>query len=197
MDGRARELVVGNCRVIVRLENEAWWINPSTASPAVLEALLRITGSDPETARRLASAISEWVGSVAVARSRNQVFADYRVAGLDYGPPGAPFESLNELARVVGMTPDVLATIRPHLTLYGPSQPSAASADPIVAAALALAGHAAAVPLAAEPPPDVVTTRITASALGLGNGHAIRRAVVRFGAALPRGYEVLSWGDGS
>jgi general secretion pathway protein K len=197
VDGRVRELVVGNSRVIVRLENEAWWINPSSASPALLEALLRVTGSDPQTARRLANAISEWVGSVSVARSQNQVFADYRGAGLEYGPPGAPLETLDELGRVIGMTPDVLAVIRPHLTLFGPPQSSTAGADPIVAAALAQVGQAVAVPLAAEPPPDVNTTRITANALGLGNGHSTRRAVVRFGAALPRGYEVLAWGDGS
>ena len=72
-----RELAIGSSRVMVRLEDEAWWINPSSASPALLEALLRVTGSDPESARRLAAAISEWVGSAAApaaaecARSRN------------------------------------------------------------------------------------------------------------------------------
>ena len=63
VDGNARELLVGNVRVLVRLEDEAWWINPNSASPALLESLLRATGSDPETARRLANAIGEWVGS--------------------------------------------------------------------------------------------------------------------------------------
>lgn len=196
-DGYIRELAVGNCRVLVRLEDEAWWINPSSASPAVLEALLRVTGSDPERSRRLANAIGEWVGSVPVARPQNQVLADYTAAGLDYAPLGAPLETLDELARVVGMPPDVLAAIRPHLTLFGPAQPSATSADPIVAAALIQAGHATAVPLAAEPPPDVLTARITASTVGPGDGRATRRAIIRFGAALPGGYEVLAWGDAS
>jgi general secretion pathway protein K len=158
----------------------------------LLEGLLRATGSDPEVARRLAYAISEWVGSVPVARPRNEVLADYRGAGLDYGPPDAALETLDELGRVLGMTPDILRAIRPHLTLFGPSQPSGASADPIVAAAFAQAAHAVLVSLAAEPPPDVLTTRITATAFGLGNARATRKAVVRVGAVLPRGYEVLA-----
>ena len=113
-------------------------VNPSTASPLLLEALLRVTGSDPDNARRLATAISEWVGSASTPRPQEAMMAEYRAAGLDYGPPSGPVESLSELGRVLGMTPAVLRAIRPHLTLYGPPEPNAATSDPIVAAALAL-----------------------------------------------------------
>jgi len=142
VDGNPRELVIGNSRVVVWLEDEAWWINPNSASPALLEGLLRATGSDPESARRLANAIGEWAGSAPVARPQSVVLADYRAAGLDYGPPGAPFETPDELGRVIGMTPATLAAIRPHLTLFGPPQPNAASTDPFVAAALAETANA-------------------------------------------------------
>lgn len=102
---------------------------------------------------------------------------------------------------MIGMTPDILAAIRPHLTLFGPPQPSPASADRVVAAALAqtltgAAAPASLVPAAAQPPPDLLTTRITASALGPGNARAMRRAIVRFGAMLPGGYQILVWGNG-
>jgi general secretion pathway protein K len=123
--------------------------------------------------------------------------AEYRAAGLDYGPPDAPLESIDELGRVLGMTPAILAAIRPHLTLYGPPEPSAASPDPVVAAALAEASKAGAViDVADQPPPDVRTTRITAIAFGPGEARVTRSATVRFGAMLPRGYAVLAWGDG-
>src|SRR5712671_1098147 len=140
VDGNPRELLIGNSRVVVWLEDEAWWINPNSASPALLEALLRATGSDPESARRLANSIGEWAGSAPVARPQSGVLADYRAAGLDYGPPGAPFETPDEHGRVIGMTPATLAAIRPHLTLFGPPQPNAASTDPFVAAALSETG---------------------------------------------------------
>jgi general secretion pathway protein K len=197
LDGDPREIVIGNSRVRVRLDDEAWWINPNSASPALLEALLRATGSDPESARRLAIAIGEWVGSAPAPRPPNLLLADYRAAGLDYGPPGAPLESLDELGRVLGITPATLAAIRPHLTLFGPAQPSPASADPFVAAALASVVTIEPAVSANQPPPDVLTTRITAVASGLNNAEVTRSAVVRFGAALPRGYEVLAWGDRS
>lgn len=196
MDGNARDLPIGQTRVTLRLANEAWWVNPNWASPALLEALLRATGSDPESARRLASAVSEWVGSGPAPRPSNLRLADYRAAGLDYGPPGAPLETLDELGRILGMTPVILAAIRPHLTLFGPPQPSVATPDPLVAAALAKAGQGTAVSPASQPPPDMLTTRITATAIGPHGTRVTRSAVVRFGAVLSRGYEILAWRDG-
>jgi len=194
VDGNTRELVVGNVRVMVRLEDEAWWINPNSASPGLLEASLRATGSDPENARRLANAIGEWVGSAPAPRPQNMLLAEYGAAGLDYGPPGAPLETLDELGRVLGITPAVLAAIRPHLTLFGPPEPSTATMDPFVAAAIAQAAQAAPAP---QPPPDVLTTRITATAFGSRDARVIRSAVVRIGAALPLGYQVLAWSNPS
>ena len=201
LNGRPRELTIGSSRVMVQLEDEAGRINPSTASPALLEALLRTTGSDAESARRLATAIGEWVGSAAVtpgAQPQNAVPVAYRAAGLDYGPPGEPFETLDELGRVLGMTPAVLAAIRPHLTLFGPAQPNAQTADPVVAAALAATqqGPQALVP-GNQPPPDMLLVRITATAFGPSNARVSKSAIVRVGTMLLGGYVVLAWGAGT
>jgi general secretion pathway protein K len=195
VDGNPRELLIGHTQVTLRLEDEAWWINPNSAAPALVEALLRVSGSDAESARRLANASNEWVGSAPAPRLANAVLAEYQAAGLDYGPPAAPIETLDELGRVVGMSPAVLAAIRPHLTLYGPPQPNAATADPIVAAALAAASRAEIAPSPLQPPPDVLTTRIVAAAFGPSNASLTRSAIVRFGAVLPSGYQVLAWGN--
>jgi general secretion pathway protein K len=195
VDGTPRQVAVGSSRVIVRVEDEASWINPSTASPVLLEALLRVTGSDPETARRIATAISEWVGSAAAPRPQEALAADYRAAGLDYGPPSAPIETLSELGRVLGMTPAVLLAIRPHLTLFGPPEPNTATTDPVVAAALALSSPASQPGVQpSQTSPDALTVRITALASGPGNARVIRTAVVRAGETLPQGYAVLAWG---
>jgi general secretion pathway protein K len=197
VDGSVREIVIGNSRVAVRLEDEASWINPSTASPALIEALLLVTGSDPDSARRLAIAISEWVGSSGVARTQDAIQAQYRAAGLDYGPPGGPIETLGELERVLGMTPDLLAAIRPHLTLFGPPEPNPATTDPVVAAALAFSARqvGSAPSPAGSATPELLTIRITALASGPGNAHVIRTAVVRLGPTSPQGYSILAWGS--
>ncbi|MBV8505473.1 MAG: general secretion pathway protein GspK [Alphaproteobacteria bacterium] len=195
-DGTPRQVVVGRRRVILRVEDEASWINPSTAPPALLEALLRVTGSDADTARRIATAISGSVGSAALPGQQEGLVAEYRAAGLDYGPPSAPFETLGELGRVLGMTPAVLAAIRPHLTLFGPPEPNPATMDPVVAAALALSlPTAQPVVQPNQPLQDTLTVRITALASGPGDAHVTRTAVVRTGATLPQGYAVLAWGS--
>ena len=196
VDGGKRELLIGQTRVTLLLEDEAWWINPNWASPTLIEALLRATGTDPESAHRLADAVSEWVGTAPAPRAPKVSLADYRGAGLDYGPPGAPLETLDELGQVMGMTSATLAAIRPHLTLFGPAQPNPATPDPIVAAALVQAAQATAAPSAVQPPPDILTTRITATAIGAHDARVTRSAVVRVGAMLPRGYEILAWHDG-
>ena len=196
LNREAHELIIGNSRVTVQLEDEAGRVNPSAALPALLQALLRVTGSDPESARRLAAAIGGWVGSeLAQPSQKNALLAEYRAAGLDYGPPGEPLETLDELGRVLGMTPAVLAAIRPHLTLFGPPQPNLASADPIVAAALAAIPQAPQAPVSgSQPPQDQLMVRITATALGPSNARVTQSAIVRVGATMPGGYAVLAWG---
>ena len=115
---------------------------------------------------------------------------------LDYGPPGSPLQTLDELGRVLGMTPALLAALRPHLSLFGPAEPKPAGADPVVAAALATIprlGQGAS-PISAAPT-DPMTVRIVAEALARGNARVTRAAIVQVGSTLPQGYAVLSWGN--
>src|SRR5262249_12944376 len=194
LDGSPHELTIGPSRVMIRLQDESGRINPNSASPELLEALLRVTGSDQETAHRLTTAIGEWVGLAGAGAQLPGQPAAYRAAGLDYGPPGAPLESLDELGRVLGMTPAVLAAIRPHLTLLGPAQPNPLNADPIVKAALSQIQSVSQVPAPAnQAPENPVVVRMTASALGPSNARVQRSAIIRVGAMLPGGYIVLAW----
>jgi general secretion pathway protein K len=196
LDRVAHLLTIGHSRVAVRLEDEAARVNPNLASPALMEALLRAVGGDPDSARRLAAAIADWVGSAPTPRPQEALSGDYRAAGLDYGPPGAPFETMDELGRVLGMTPELLAQLRPHLTLYGPAEPTAAQADPVVAAALATIPQLTAASPVGAAPTDLLTVRILAEAIGPGNARVDRAAIARIGSNLPQGYIVLAWGSG-
>jgi general secretion pathway protein K len=194
LDGPPRILAVGECPVVVRLEDEASRINPNLAAPELMAALLQVLGSDPNAAQHIAAAIADWVGSSATPQTVDALQAEYRAAGLDYGPPGAPLETMDELGRVLGVTPTLYAALKPHLTLYGPAEPKP-GIDPIVTAALAqlpqLGGSA---PPSAPTPQDTLTVRIIAAAVGPGNAHVTRAAVVQIGSSLPQGYAVLAWG---
>ncbi len=199
LDGGAHQFSIGDCRVTVRIEDEAALINPNLAAPALLEALLRVSGSDRENARSLAAAIGEWVGTPGAARAQEATTAEYRAAGLDYAPPSERAQTLDELRRVHGMTPRVFAAIHPHLSLFAPAVPSLAHADPIVVAAMAALVGPGTVPAGPAPPrpSDVLTARIIATAEGPNNARARRIAVVR---VMPSAhtYSILSWdhGDG-
>lgn len=194
LDGPPRIFAVGECRVVVRLEDEASRINPNLAAPELMAALLQVLGSDPNAAQHIAAAIADWVGSSGTPQTADALQAEYRAAGLDYGPPGAPLETMDELGRVLGVTPTLYAALKPHLTLYGPAEPKP-GIDPIVTAALGqlpqLGGSA---PPPAPTPQDTLTVRIIAAAVGPGNAHVTRAAVVQIGSSLPQGYAVLVWG---
>jgi general secretion pathway protein K len=198
-DGESHTLDIGESRVVLRIADEAGRINPNLASPALLEGLLLATGTDPDTAHRLALAIGQWTGN-GVPETQDMA-GEYQAAGLDYTPPLEPFETLDELNRVIGMTPEIVAALRPHLSLYGPAQPDPASADRVVLAALDIAARAQ--PLAASGSPGTLagqaprTLRVMASARGPGQALASAAAIIRFGGGVPRGYAMLAWKDGA
>jgi general secretion pathway protein K len=196
LDGAAHELRVGRSRIALRLENEAARINPNFASPVLVEALLRVLGSDPERSAALATAIAQWVGQPTASRPPLSASINYPAGTPGYQPPGSPVESMDELAQVRGMDATLLATLRPHLTLLGPPIPDPNTADAAVAAALVLADRlaigAAARPTAAA----VVTVRIVAVAQGPGEALVTRAAVARIDPRAPDGYVVLAWTEG-
>jgi len=116
--------------------------------------------------------------------------SQYQAAGLNYGPPGAPFESLSELGDVLGMTPALLQALAPHLTLYSDGDPEPALADPVVRAALRNLGASA---TASEAEARVV--RITATAQRPNAASVTRRAIIQIGPSPNRrGWRVLMWG---
>ncbi|HEX4617218.1 MAG TPA: hypothetical protein VH230_15040 [Stellaceae bacterium] len=195
-DGREYALQIGQSRITLQLEDEAGRINPNLASPLLLEALLRVVGSQPDAAADLARSITEWVGSA--KRPPAELLAEYSAAGLDYAPPSAPLESLDELTRVRGMSETLFTALQPHLTLFGPATPNAATADPTVAAALALtgtiSGTPAQIPASTNAIPDIIIARIHAFAEGPGNARARRMAIVHIDARTAA-YKPLAWGN--
>jgi general secretion pathway protein K len=185
-----RELTIGDYRVAVQVRDEAARISPNSASPALIEALLQVTGTDAASARRLANAIREWIGDSTV--SPEAVLEAYRAAGLDYGPPSEPMETLDELQYVLGITPEIYAVIRPHLSLFAPAEPDLAQADAIVNAAVIATGRSYTAPVLPETR-DSVTVRVIAEAES-AKARALRTAVVRL-EMRAGAYGMLAWYD--
>jgi general secretion pathway protein K len=163
--GIERSIRIGQTPVLVRIENESDRINLNTASLALLRALIIEVGAPPAQADRLAAAILDWRTSGANARPGGAKAAEYRAAGLAFGPPGNPFQSVDELADVLGMTPALFERLAPHLTVLTDSDPDMTTRDPIIALALTDAAGVAEDALTAQQSAvDVV--RISVTALG-------------------------------
>jgi general secretion pathway protein K len=188
-DGTVHTMRVGQAAVAVRIDDEADRVNPNIASVQLLQALLVQVGADPVTSATVAASIAEWRLASGAPGRPSATAARYAAAGRDYAPSGAPFESLDELGAVLGMTPNLLARLRPHMTVFTDSDPDAATHDMVVAQALAAVGQRDAG--ADEVGSGVMS--LTAEARAQGHARFTIHVIVRTNAR-PEGrrYEVLS-----
>lgn len=179
-----------------RLRPLAGYVNPSVASYDLMTALLQGCGLDQPRAAQIAQAVIGWRSPADTPFG----LAAYQAAGRAVGPPQQPFESLDELGLVLGMTPPLLACLMPHLSLYPDTDPDPNLADPQVAAAMTAVTGAALSPN--QSPPDESLARIEAVALEeRGGGRASRSVVLRLQRigseqdAAPGGapFRILDW----
>ena len=168
-DGMVREVRIGRTLVLVQVEDESDRVNLNTASGVLLRALIVEVGGSPAQATRLAASILDWRTSGANPRSGGAKAADYRAAGRAFGPPGTPFQSVGELADVLGMTPELWARLEPHLTVLTDGDPDLSTRDPVVARALTDAAGVADDTVAAPQTADQLL-RVSVSAVGRNGG---------------------------
>ncbi len=185
-DNVPRMTRVGRSPVLVTIENLAGRINPNTAPAELIAALLIHLGVPSEPAGALGAAVFDWHMPGPIASPGGAKRPAYRSAGLDYGPPGQPFENDDEIAAVLGMTPAIAAALRPFVSIYNDKAVDPGVAPAIVQRAWADAGTNQ---VASQGSSD--TVEITAVAT-LGDGARFaRRAVVRFRAGEP--FHILAW----
>ncbi len=211
-DGRRYRWSYDGARVDIRAEDESGKVNINLADPALLQAFLRALEVPEEQAGRLAGAIIDWRDADDLSPPGGGAeLADYVAAGLPHGPRNGPFETLGELQRVLGMTPDLFQRVRPFITLHGrQSRPDPRFAQAPVLVALGLdADTILAQRRQQQADPDSATE---APAITGGSGTysiecrvtdergriALSRAVVRGGRSGTTGqaYTVLQWEQG-
>ena len=98
--------------------------------------LQNVGGLDPSAADSVLAAILDWRDSDDLKRPNGAEEADYRAAGRTYKPSNAPFDSVGELARVLGVTPALVARLADSLTVYSRQpgiNPATATRDVLLA----------------------------------------------------------------
>lgn len=180
-------VTIGASTVGLAVEPLSGLLNPNLAPLELLRALLIRVGAPPARAEMLAGGIIEWRTPGQARRNGGSKAAEYRADGRDYGPPGTPFETISELGDVIGMTPQLLATLRPNLSLFSDRLPAQALAPPLLQAALRDAG------VGGRAPADAGTVfEVTGSATGQSGAIVQRRAVVRLSPGA-RSWRILAW----
>jgi general secretion pathway protein K len=188
-DGVVRPVRVAGGTGVVVIEDDAGRINPGAASPGLMTALMRRVGVDQTDAQRVAASLSEWHSA---GSPGGPGASPYRAAGLPWGPANERFYTNDEMALVLGMTPDILKRLAPYVSVHTDGRVDIAKASPLVARVLQDAG--------ADRPPAVddhalLVVDITASVTKPG-ARAVRHAVVRIDPNdddAIRPYRILAW----
>ena len=193
------EIRIGRVAVAIRLADEGGRVNLNQAPRGLIEALLLAIGLPSGRAATLAEAIAAWRSPGDGMRGHRSKNALYAAAGLPYGPREGPFRSTGEIGLVLGMDPDTLARLRPHVTLFTDGDVDRELADDAVRTALGRFGRNVL-------PADVVlgqistVVHVTATATAPDGAHVTRDASLRLSRIADqddRLIEVMSWGTGA
>ena len=117
-DGTVHELPERNgVSMRVRVRSEAGKVDINRAPPEVLESLIsdRLPG---KTAQALCDALIDWRDPDDQALPQGAEADDYIAAGYKYTPANRPFQSVQELSRVMGFDSDSVAMLLPYITVY-------------------------------------------------------------------------------
>jgi general secretion pathway protein K len=127
---------MNGANVAVEFRSEAARVDLNKASKALLAGLFGALGAHPDDAEQYADRIVGW-RSAPPSGSQNKEESQYQAAGLNYGPRGAPFAHVGELALVLGLPPAMVDRAIPYVTVYsGRSEVNVRDAAPEVIAAL-------------------------------------------------------------
>lgn len=117
-NGLAHEFTFQGGVIRVVLEDESGKIDINSASDALLKGLFVSAGLSEDASASLLDAVLDWRDADKLKRLHGAEEEDYRAAGKNYGPSDAPFETVDELQRVLGMTSELYRKLASALTVY-------------------------------------------------------------------------------
>ncbi|MEP7043528.1 MAG: hypothetical protein ABI843_10730 [Dokdonella sp.] len=137
-DGRSYRFGYGTAEIEVQVTDDSGKIDlNANNNDTILSSLFMSRGLAMDQAQALAAAIHDWKDADDEAQPNGAEIAEYKAAGLSYGPKNGPFDTVSELQQVLGMNYALFEKLEPSLTIYsGRGSPSAAFADVATLAAM-------------------------------------------------------------
>ena len=101
------------------IRDEGGKVDLNQAPAPLLRELLIAVGVEPETSVALADAIVDFRDEDQEKQPQGAEARDYKHAGLAWGPKNKPFDVVDELTYVLGMTPEIYRKVAPLVTVWG------------------------------------------------------------------------------
>ncbi len=117
-DGRPQVWEFEGVPVHIVIRDESARLDLNKAPEVLILGLLKQLGLRDGEAARLADAIADWRDPDDYKRASGAEMRDYESAGLKHKPANGPFETLDELRLVMGMTPELFQRLRGQFTVY-------------------------------------------------------------------------------
>jgi general secretion pathway protein K len=126
----------GGALIRLRVRDELGKIDLNQTDGSALVKLFESAGIDGAAAEALADKVLDWRDTIPFKRVNGAKADEYRAAGYDYEPRNGPFQSVDELQLVMGMTRELYQRVEPALTVYSGRQfvdPQSAAPEVITA----------------------------------------------------------------
>lgn len=117
-DGVPHNWRYGEANVSVAMVDESGKIDINVASDQLMRGILTAQGLSDEEATALVDSIADWRDQDNLKRLHGAEEAEYVAAGRKYKPANAPFQTIEELKLVLGITPDLYQRLAPLITTY-------------------------------------------------------------------------------
>lgn len=118
-DGQPRDFMLGDHRLLLTLSNEASKFDLNAIAREQLITLIEFAQGAEEqdelVQAQIADAILDWRDEDNLTLLNGAEDDDYRAAGRSYGAADRPYQSVEELQQVLGVTPAIYAKLSPYL----------------------------------------------------------------------------------
>lgn len=117
-DGTRYSLPAPDSEIEITIQDEIGKIDLNKAQDELLQGLFELAGLGEAESEALVDAIADFRDADDLTHADGAEDADYEAAGLGHGAKDAPFETVEELLQVIGMTQEIYAKVAPALTVY-------------------------------------------------------------------------------